>query len=233
MTAASPDDAIATVITRSRCLLLDFDGPICDIYAGLPDVVVADRLRKLITGQSITLPAEITLTPDPLAVFGYAATVSSDLAARVEAEMTEQELAAVHTARPTAYVHDVMTSCHESGRAVAVVSNNSQRAVRAYLELHSLDDRVDLISARGSSDPATLKPSPHLIQQAMHGLGATPADCVLVGDSTTDIHAGKSSGVDTIGYANRPGKNDTLRTAGATVIVTSLADLVLPLRATR
>jgi hypothetical protein len=36
-----------------------------------------------------------------LQVFAYAATVSEDLAARVETEMTDQELAAVATAAPT------------------------------------------------------------------------------------------------------------------------------------
>ena len=41
------------IITSTRYLLLDFDGPICDIYAGLPDHAVADRLRTLFTRQGI------------------------------------------------------------------------------------------------------------------------------------------------------------------------------------
>jgi len=68
----------------------------------------------------------------------------------------------VPTARPAAYVHDVVTSCRESGRLVAVVSNNSDRAVRAYLTRNGLADRVDLVAARTSLDPGLLKPSPHL-----------------------------------------------------------------------
>lgn len=61
--------------------------------------------------------------------------------------MTEQELAAVPSATPAAHVHDVVTSCRESGRAVAVVSNNSDGAVRAHLQRKNLDDRVDLVVA--------------------------------------------------------------------------------------
>lgn len=135
------------------------------------------------------------------------------------------------TARPNAYVHEVITSCRESGRAVAIVSNNSDQAVRAYLERHSLDDRVDLVVARTTPDPGQLKPSSHLIDRAVAELRTEPADCVLVGDSVSDIQAGQAASVITIGYANRPGKQERLTEAGAAVIITSLADLVLPLRA--
>ncbi len=126
--AASDLDAI---LARTRHLLLDFDGPICSIFAGLPAATVADRLRKLF-GDIAPVPDDIAHSPDPIEVFAYAATVSTDLAARVEAEMTDQELAAVATAAPTPYVHEVVTACRDSGRSVAVVSNNSARAVHAY-----------------------------------------------------------------------------------------------------
>ena len=177
---------VADLIAQASYLLLDFDGPICDIFAGLPAATVADRLRKLITGQGITMPAEIISTADPLEVFTYSATVSADLAARVEAEMADQELTAITTAEPIPYVHEVVTSCRDSGRQVAVVSNNADRAVRAYLTRHGLADRIAVVAARTSSDPALLKPSPHLIQQAIAQLSARAAECILVGDSTTD-----------------------------------------------
>jgi HAD superfamily hydrolase (TIGR01549 family) len=226
-----PGDVLDQVIARTRYLLLDFDGPICDIYAGHPDHTVADELRKLITSHGNGIPADIAQTPDPIAIFTYSATISPGLAAQVEAEMTQQELTAVTTARPAAYVHDVAASCRESGRVLAVVSNNSDRAVRAYLERHGLDDRVGLVVARTSADPALLKPSSHLIDEAVRQLGARPGQCALVGDSVTDIEAGQQADVATIGYANKPGKHQRLTDAGATAVITSLADLVLPLRA--
>ena len=160
-------DALDQIIRRTRCLLLDFDGPICDIFAGHPAPAVAEQLRKLITSQGIQLPADIARTADPIEVFAYSATIGPDLAAKVEAEMADQEVAAVPTARPAPYVHDVVISARESGRTVAVVSNNSERAVRAYLDQHGLDDRIDYIAARTSPDPALLKPDPHLLHQAL------------------------------------------------------------------
>jgi HAD superfamily hydrolase (TIGR01662 family) len=231
----SPTDAqaLGDILDQARCLLIDFDGPICDIYAGLTDATVAERLRKTIAGQGITMPAHTTSSDDPIAVFEYAATVSSGLGALIETEMTGQEVEAVATARPVPYVHEIVTSARDTGRRIAVVSNNSERAVRAYLTQHGLADRVDLISARTSADPALLKPSPHLLEQAITGLTASPADCVIIGDSITDIQAARTAGIHSIGYANKPGKRDSFTVEHASAIIDSLADLVLPLRSRR
>ncbi len=54
---------------------------------------------------------------------------------------------------------------------------------------------------------------------------------MLIGDAATDIQAAKRAGIASIGYANRPGSYSNLTAAGATAVVTSLADLVLPIRA--
>ena len=212
--APSPGAALDAIIARNRWLLLDFDGPICSIFSGLPAPTVADQLRKLITSQSVPLPEDIEHTGDPIEVFAYAGTVSPELAARVEAEITDQEVAAVATAKPTPYVHDVLAACRESGRITAVVSNNSERAVQTYLVRHGLDDRTGPVFARTSHDPALLKPSPHLIDKAVQALNADPAATALVGDSITDIEGSRLAGIDSIGYANKPGKYERMAAAG-------------------
>jgi phosphoglycolate phosphatase len=220
------------ILARTRYVFIDFDGPVCDLYAGLTDAIAAARLRKIITGQGITgLPARIAGTPDPIAVFGYAASLSPELGALAEAEMTVQETAAAATARPVPYSREVITSARDTGRQVAIVSNNSPKAVSAYLAQHGLADRITCISARTGPDPALLKPSPHLITRAITALSADPAECVLIGDSVTDIQAARHAAIASIGYANKPGKHHAFTAEGATAVITSLADVVLPLRA--
>jgi phosphoglycolate phosphatase len=231
MTSPGTDyPALSAVIARTRYLLLDFDGPICSIFAGLPASTVAEKLRKLFAEP---LPDEIANTPDPIEVFCYSATVSDEMAARVEAEMSDLEVAAVPTADPTPYVHEVIASARESGRIIGVVSNNSVRAVTAYLDHHGLIGGIALIVARTSHDPALLKPSPHLIDKAVRGLNADPAASTLVGDSLTDIEAAHSAGIASIGYANQPGKRENMTQAQAEAVITSMADLALSLRARR
>jgi HAD superfamily hydrolase (TIGR01549 family) len=227
---AQSGNNLDAILGRTRHLLLDFDGPICSIFAGLPAATVADRLRKLFASD-IQMPDSIASTTDPLEVFAYSATISDDLAARVEAEMSDLELAAVATAAPTPYAHEVVTACRDSGRPVVVVSNNSARAVCTYLTQHGLDDRISNVIARTSHDPGLLKPSPHLIERAVETLSAQPSECTLVGDSTTDIEGARLASVRSIGYANKPGKRERLIAAGAGAVITSLADLALRLRA--
>jgi phosphoglycolate phosphatase len=231
MTSPGTDyPALSAVIARTRYLLLDFDGPICSIFAGLPAPTVAEKLRKLFPGE---LPDEIADTPDPIEVFCYSATVSDEMAARVEAEMSDLEVAAVATADPTPYIHEVIASARESGRTIAVVSNNSTRAVTDYLDHHGLIGGIALVVARTSHDPALLKPSPYLIDKAVRGLNADPAASTLVGDSLTDIEAAHSAGIASIGYANQPGKRENMTQAQAEAVITSMADLALSLRARR
>lgn len=220
--------ALSAIVARTRYLLLDFDGPICSIFSGLPAPKVAEQLRKLFPGE---LPEEIAKTPDPIEVFYYSATVSDEMAARVEAEMADLEVAAVATAEPTPYVHEVIASARESGRTIAVVSNNSPRAVNAYLDRHGLSDVIHLVAARTSPNPSLLKPDPHLITEAVHCLDATPAASTLVGDSFTDIEAAHRAKVASIGYANRPGKRVRMTQLQAGAVITSMAELALSLRA--
>jgi HAD superfamily hydrolase (TIGR01509 family) len=219
------------LIRDARCILLDFDGPVCDLYAGHPASIAAQHVRDAITATGVQMPEHIQRTSDPLEIFTWTATISPGLAEAAEAEMTRQELAAITTARPTPYVHDLVTSARDSGRAIAIVSNNAAQAVRGYLERHGLDDRIDTIAARTSPDPRLLKPSPHLIRQAITQLATEPGQCILVGDQPSDIHAATQAGTPAIGYASRPGRHNELANSGTAVIVTSLADLVLPLRA--
>lgn len=229
MTSPGTDAAaLGAIIARTQYLLLDFDGPICSIYAGLPASAVAKQLRRLFTGP---LPDDIASTPDPIEVFCYSATVSDEMAARVEAEMADLEVEAVPTAEPTPYVQEVIASALDSGRAIGVVSNNSPRAVTAYLDRHSLSQGIRLIVARTSPDPALLKPSPYLIDEAVRGLDADPAATVLVGDSFTDIEAAHRANVASIGYANQPGKRERMTQLEAGAVISSMGDLALGLRA--
>jgi phosphoglycolate phosphatase len=133
--------------------------------------------------------------------------------------MTDQELAAVPTAAPTPYVHEVVTACQNSGRSVAVVSNNSARTVHAYLTRHGLDDRISVVVARTNHDPTLLKPSPYLITKAVDVLNAKPGECTLIGDSVSDIQAARLASVRSIGYANDPGKHERFTAAGAGAII--------------
>jgi phosphoglycolate phosphatase len=214
---------VTELLARTRYLLLDFDGPICAIFAGRPARDVVLELLDVLSTDDAQVPEHVAGAPDPFDVLRYAATVSADLAQRVEHQLRLAEIEATRTATPTPHAADLISAWRHADRAVAVVSNNSSAAVETYLAAHGIE--VDVVVARTSADPALLKPSPHLVTEAIHALAAEPEACALAGDSPTDIAAAQDAGIRTVGYANKPGKRKRLTDAGADLVIDDMQAL--------
>jgi HAD superfamily hydrolase (TIGR01549 family) len=221
-----PHAALADVMSRSTCLLFDFDGPICGIFAGLPAPSIAADLRELVAGRGADIPREVATSDDPFDVLRYAATINPDLTQAVADELREMELRAVDVADATPHARQVIEVAHRAGRAIAAVSNNSCEAVTRYLAIAGLAPMFTRIIGRTDPDPDLLKPNPHLITRAVKELGTDPAGCVLIGDSLSDIEGARNAGVLSIGYANKPGKLERFTAAGADAVITSMGELL-------
>ncbi|MFI6741195.1 HAD family hydrolase [Nonomuraea sp. NPDC050451] len=223
--ALSGPDAVRAVMGEARCLLLDFDGPVCDIFAGLPASTVAASLRATLEEAGAKLPAQARATDDPLEVFRLSASLGDELNQLALRALMDLEVKAAGTARPTPGAADLMERAHDKGLLVAIVSNNSVAAVTAFLDREGFGGLVQYVSARAAADPSLMKPSPYLLEQALSHLDAEPSSALLVGDSVTDVEASKLAGVVAVGFANRPGKLDRLGDAGADLLVTSIEEL--------
>ena len=81
MTTAPAVD-LHRVIERTRDLLLDFDGPICSVFAGLPAPSVAARLRELLGSNGKPLPEAMAREDDPIEVLRYASALDLDATPR-------------------------------------------------------------------------------------------------------------------------------------------------------
>lgn len=216
----------AKLLDQARALLLDFDGPVCSVFAGIPAAVVADQLRTVLAdGGRTDLPEPVATSSDPFDVLTYATSLSDEDGRHVEAAFTAHEVEAITTAAPTEGAHELIQAWHESGRPIAIVSNNSAAAISSYLDFHALRPLIDAVAARETADARLLKPSPYLVTEAFRALDVVPERCVLVGDSVSDVEAARAAGVRSIGYANKPGKGEKLVSAGADAITEVLADL--------
>lgn len=216
-------EALHRILANSRALLLDFDGPVCSLFAGFPAHVVADQLRDVLAeGGHTSLPPDVEQAADPFVVLFHAATIGGEEARYVEAAFRALEADAIRSAKPTAGSHDLIRSWKRTGRPLAIVSNHSAAAISAYLDLHELGSAADAVAARTNADVRLLKPNPHLVGKAVTALNAAPTTCTLVGDSPTDIEAAHAANVRSLGYANKSGKTRALSRVMPTAITTTM-----------
>lgn len=211
-------------------LLLDFDGPICSVFAGYSSSRVADDLRMVLYDQGVEVPDFVARTPDPLDVLRWSGTlVGTSITRLVEDALCKAELHAVRSAAPTAYAREVIVAARKVGKPVAIVSNNSAGAVMAYLTVAGLAGHITSVVGRAYADPSRMKPNPEPVLHAVFDLDAQPRDCLLIGDSLADIESARAAGVPVIGYANRSSKVQAFADAKADAVVTSLDDLAVVL----
>lgn len=228
MTTPPVDDpeTLRRILGQAEALFLDFDGPVCNLFAGLPASAVVDQLCVVLAdGGYGDPPPEIEKSSDPFDVLKYSATLGQTEADYVNAAFAAHEVEAVSTARPTQHAHDLIRGWSHTGRPLAIVSNNSAIAIEAYLDQHHLGQYVSYVSGRVSANTVLLKPNPYLLRRASVNLRLLTNTTTFVGDSRTDIDAARSAQLQTIGYANKPAKVQVLSEAGATLVVTSLGGL--------
>ncbi|MCZ7434859.1 HAD family phosphatase [Micromonospora sp. WMMC241] len=217
---------LGRLLGQVGAVLLDFDGPVCSIFAGYPAPKVAAELVDVLRRRGIDVPPDLAGEPDPLEVLRRTGAAGDQgVTQAVEDALCAAERRAAASAETTRYGREVIVAARQAGLSVAVVSNNSAGAVSAYLSAHRLAGYVSPVIGRAYAEPARMKPNPDPILQAVRALGESSDRCVLVGDSLSDIEGAQAAGVRAIGYANRPAKAEALRAAGADALITSMGTI--------
>lgn len=210
-------------IDRVRYLLLDFDGPVCSVFAGFTASDIAASLREYLRKEAPD--GWMAQTNDPHEILRSSVELGPGVAERAHEELTKLELEAVKSAEPTPYAADLIHRAKASGAKLAIVSNNAQKAVVAYLADNGLLASIDNVSARSAPNPVLMKPNPHLVNEAVNALSAERESSALVGDQVSDVIAAHRAGVPAVGYANKSGKVDRFKEVSADLIITSMAEL--------
>ncbi|MFD5512808.1 HAD family hydrolase [Streptomyces sp. NPDC127051] len=224
------DDRLAGVLANARVIFFDFDGPICAVFAGLPAAEVAKQLTALLAAQDEGAGAKAAETDDPIEVMRIAHEAGDEIGRTVEQALTAAEVEAVAVAGPpTPGAVEALQAVRGSGRAVAVVSNNSAECVHRFLEEYGLGEYVARVIGRPSGQPHLMKPNPFPLIGAAEQMQMDVTHCALIGDSLTDIQAAQAAGSRVIGYANKPHKAALFADAGADAVtddMQAIADAV-------
>lgn len=107
---------------------------------------------------------------------------------------------------------------------MAIVSARDKRGTMAFLNQFDLADYFIAIAHSQTCDHT--KPFPDPIQWAAKEMGVAPENCLMIGDTSVDIRAGKAAGAQTAGVLCGFGYENELKHAGADLILSSTADLI-------
>jgi phosphoglycolate phosphatase len=110
-----------------------------------------------------------------------------------------------------------------SWAALAVISNKPEGFSRRILKELNLANRFCTIL--GGDSTQNPKPDPEPILQVMDMCNVAPSETVMVGDSATDINAGKAAGVITCGIQGGFRPMEQLKEAGCDLIIENLLEL--------
>ncbi len=111
---------------------------------------------------------------------------------------------------------------------MAVVSARDEHGTMAFLERFGLAKYFDVIVTGLSAEHT--KPYPDPILLAAKKMNIAPENCLMIGDTTVDIRAGRSAGAQTVGVLCGFGEESELRKMGADLILedtTKLVELLL------
>jgi len=111
---------------------------------------------------------------------------------------------------------------------MSVVSARDEKGTMRFLEQFDLTKYFDFVITGQSAEHT--KPYPDPILLAAEKMGVKPEECLMVGDTTVDMRAGKSAGAQTVGVLCGFGEEPELKKKGADIILkttSELADLLL------
>jgi HAD superfamily hydrolase (TIGR01509 family) len=106
---------------------------------------------------------------------------------------------------------------------LAVISANSEVNTLAFLDAHNL--RAHFRCVASAATCRHTKPFADPVLWAAQQMGVSPEACLMVGDTTVDIQAGRSAGAQTVGVLCGFGQESELRRAQAGLILDQTSDL--------
>ena len=106
---------------------------------------------------------------------------------------------------------------------MAIVRARDEDSALSFLDLHGIRGHFAAI-VTALSAPHT-KPYPDPVLLAAEKLGVAARACIMVGDTTVDIRAGRNAGAQTVGVLCGFGEEPELRRQGADLILPGTADL--------
>lgn len=217
---------VARVLNQTRAVLLS-SSALCELLdpGQAPDIAKTIRDRILARGHRMSIIAHVN--QDPLAMLGYAHSLSPADGADAEQVLRTAELSAAATATIAPDARRVIEACRETGRSVAVMSVHCTEAVETVLGQSELRPWTGPVIGRDHIKATTwdFYTITDLVRATAQAVGEEPANCAVVGLSPSAMFAAEQIGAFGIGVVNQHANRKHLSGPETVVVVPSLSAL--------
>lgn len=203
------------LIAGCKALILDFDGPVTDLMPAPKNAEAAQRARDVLMG--VALPDDIRASTDHLAILRWTLANYPSLLLEVEAACTRAEIECAEGSLPSVEYPWLVAMAAKYDLPIGIATNNSEMAVAAFAERIKWSPVV--IAGRTPGGVRLMKPNPAYVIGCAEVLGVAAQAAVFVGDSVSDVQAGRAAGAPVLGLGKSPEKAEALRDAGVDALL--------------
>jgi len=132
---------------------------------------------------------------------------------------------------PMEGARELIADLGRRGHVVVLASSAKEEEVEHYLNL--LDARELADAWTTSAEVEATKPAPDLVKTALHKVGGSADDAVMIGDTPWDVKAAAAAGVESLSVLTGGFAIEELRETGAVDVFESVAELRAGLDGTR
>ncbi|MGW4213082.1 HAD family hydrolase [Lentzea sp. NPDC004789] len=216
----------------NRCVIFDLDGTLVDTPRGIVTTFAAVFAQlDLPTVDSSSIRATIGL-PLPAAFAKVLGTAQDEpvVARCVELYQPTFRRIVLPVATQLVFpgVFDGLRTLREDGFLLAVATSKFIVNAEALLVAAGLREEFSVVV--GADQVAKPKPDPESGFVVLQRLGVSPANAIMVGDTTHDVLMAHGAGMSSIGVTYGVHSVDQLLTAGPTWLVDSFAGVVATVR---
>ena len=211
-------------LSRIKALCFDVDGTLSDTDDLYANQISGLLPRFLFPDPEHTARRLVMWVESPgNALLGFADTIGLD--DEMMALIDWMNCHRAHTLKHFLLVRgvDKMLASLYGRLPLAIVSARDEKSTMRFLTQFDLCKYFETI-VTGLTAPHT-KPYPDPILLAAQRMGVSPQECLMIGDTTVDMRAGKAAGAQTLGVLCGFGEEPELRQLGADFILKSTSDL--------
>ena len=198
------------LFAAAKALILDFDGPVTILMPSPANAAAARHARSVLS--DVDLPERIATSSDHLAVLRWTLETLPSRLDLVEAACAEAEVECARTSSPSPELPWLLKMARRHELPIGIASNNSETAVRTFADRSELN--FNAYACRTPESVRLMKPHPAYVLAAASWLGVPSAAALFVGDSVSDVQAGRRAGAPVLGIAKSESRAAELKEAG-------------------